>query len=272
VSAFPQAYFARQGVLLQVILTWRITRQRQRRIVAPNLSERISKLVWQESCRQAQTMLDHLLIKPGDETLDGLKRIAINILGHVGYGNTQDWIPDADSQTETLRKEDLNYFNAISLITIYLMESAFLPPWLMKLSFMPKYMHILGNAVEDIPRYTKALLDGERKAAKQESGSRNYFLSMLVKLSDQTKCEGGTALALTDDEISGNLFVFSAAGFDTTANTMGYAVTLLAAHPEWQDWVHEELSTFNADVSLWDYDETYPKCRRVLAVMVCSGH
>lgn len=91
---------------------------------------------------------------------------------------------------------------------------------------------------------------------------------MLVQLSDQGKTKGGSGLSLTEDEISGNLFVFSAAGFDTTANTMGYAVTLLTAYPEWQDWIREELQSLEPDNSKWEYKEVFPKCQRVLAVMV----
>ena len=38
-------------------------------------------------------------------------------------------------------------------------------------------------------------------------------------------------------EIFGNIFVTMFAGRDTTANTLAYAMLLLAAYPEVQDWV-----------------------------------
>jgi len=151
-----------------------------------------------------------------------------------------------------------------------LLEAAFLPSKLLKLPIMPTSLQLLGEAVENLPQFTKDMLNQERKASSQLSGSRNNLLSMLVQLSDQGKREGGSGLSLTEDEIRGNLFLFSAAGFDTTANTMGYAVTLLAAYPEWQDWIREELQSLDLDISKWEYKEIFPKCQRVLAVMVRS--
>jgi cytochrome P450 len=66
---------------------------------------------------------------------------------------------------------------------------------------------------------------------------------------------------------------FTAAGFDTTANTLAFAVTLLAANPEWQTWIFEELdqvlpSDPTAEV---DYKEIYPQLTRCMAIMV-SNH
>jgi cytochrome P450 len=162
----------------------------------------------------------------------------------------------------------LSYFNAIGLITILLLEAAFLPPRFLKMPFMSPAHRLLGRAMEELPSLSKELLDSERQAAEHGSGPRNNLLSNLVRLSDEGKAEGGAGLSLSEDEINGNLFTFSAAGFDTTANTMGYAVTLLAAYPEWQDWVQEELKSLDMDGTKWDYEATFPKLKRVLAIMV----
>lgn len=245
-------------------------RQRQRRILAPTFNEQISESVWKESCRQAQKMLDYLEKHPGGETLDGLHNVAINIIGHAGYGQSQDWSPEPYKLAANIQKEELSYFNAIGLITVMLLEAAFLPPKLLKLPIMSPALRLLGKAMEDLPQISRDLLDSERDAAKQRTGPKNNLLSMLVQLSDEGKRADKSGLFLTEDEIRGNLFTFSAAGFDTTANTMGYAVMLLAAYPEWQDWVREELESFDLDSSKWEYETTFPKCRRVLAVMVGS--
>jgi Cytochrome P450 len=212
-------------------------------------------------------MLDYLETHPGGEVLDGLHNIAINVLGHAGYGQSQNWSPEP-YKLANIQKEELSYFNAIGLITIMLLEAAFLPPKFLKLPIMPPAIKLLGKAMEDLPRISEELLNSERQAAREGSRPRNNLLSMLVQLSDQGKRGDNSGLFLTEDEIRGNLFTFSAAGFDTTANTMGYAVTLLAAYPEWQDWVREELQSLDVESSKWEYLATYPKCKRVLAVMV----
>src|ERR1700761_7187304 len=73
--------------------------QRQRRIIAPNLNERISKSVWAESCSQASKMSDYLIKNPGCKTIDGLRNIAINVLGRSSYGQSQEWTPDEPIDT-----------------------------------------------------------------------------------------------------------------------------------------------------------------------------
>jgi cytochrome P450 len=242
--------------------------QRQRRLIAPNLNERISKSVWAESCSQATKMSGYLVENPGGKTINGLRNIAINVLGRSSYGQSQEWTPDEPIDTSDVQQE-LTYFKGISLITLMLLQAAFLPPKFMKLWFMPSGLRLLGRGMEALPKLTRDLLDSERNAAKKDSVPRNNLLSQMIRLSDECKASK-SGLTLTEEEIHGNLFLVSAAGFDTTANTMAYAVTLLAAYPEWQDWMRGDLHGLDDDPSSWVYDEVFPKCRRILAIMVRS--
>ncbi len=74
-------------------------------------------------------------------------------------------------------------------------------------------------------------------------------------------------------EILGNIFVINFAGHDTTANTLAFGMLLLAAHPEVQDWVAEEVQEIIKDGTseIWDYDALFPRLKRCQAVLVsCS--
>jgi cytochrome P450 len=237
-------------------------------LFAANLDERISRTVWIESCQQAQTMLEYVVDHPGGETLDGLRSIAINVIGQAGYSQKLPWSPNLRELTEEVKSGRTAYFTTLSMVTSMFLEAAMLPTKLMRLPLMPPTLRSLGKHLERISQYTQEVLEEERQAATIGSDSRNNFLSLLLQLSDEEKRRGQSGFSLTDEEITGNLFIFSSAGFETTANTMGYAVILLAAHPEWQDWIREELHGLDADVSTWTYEEVYPKCRRTLAVMV----
>src|SRR5277367_6472849 len=88
--------------------------QRQRRLIAPNLNERISALVWTESCTQAAEMLEHITDTVTDQTIDGLRMIAINVLGHAGYGTPRSWKQHEVQATESLGK--LTYIQAVSTV------------------------------------------------------------------------------------------------------------------------------------------------------------
>lgn len=243
------------------------SRQRQRRIVAPNLNEKISETVWDESCLQARAMLEYMVQNPGDQTLNGLRVIAKNVIGKAGYDANMPWTTTEHHAAESLSGETGAYFQAISLVTDNILPAALLPAWFMKMPIMPTSLQTLGVQMDRIPQYIKSMLKGERESLSKKS--RDNFLSMLVRLSDQEAKSSGNFL--TEEEISGNLFTFTAAGFDSTANTMGYAVVYLAAYPEWQEWVREELSGLDKDLTKWTYESVFSKCPRILAVMVGSS-
>lgn len=265
VSGFPQPLLMFESALL---LNKCCLRKRHRRLFAVNLDERISRTVWIESCQQAQTMLEYVVDHPGGETLDGLRSIAINVIGQSGYSQKRSWSPNPREFTVEAKSERTAYFMTLSMVTSMFLEAAMLPTKLMRLPIMPPALRSMGKHLERIPQYTKEVLEEERQADTIGSVPRHNFLSSLLQLSDEEKRRGQSEFSLTDEEITGNLFIFSSAGFETTANTMGYAVTLLAAHPEWQDWMREELCGLDADVSTWTYEEVYPKCRRTRAVLV----
>ncbi|KAH8668662.1 cytochrome P450 [Xylariales sp. PMI_506] len=248
---------------------------RQRRLVAPQVNERISEVTWAESFKQASQLIDYMLAQPASSSnraVYGLRAIAINVLMHVGYGESKPWVaeePVYESNT------DITYVDAISLCGKFLFYAAAMPGWLLRQRFMSAPVRTLEVARRNIPRLTQEMLAAERKQAAAGSRERANMLSMLVRFSDSEKKrdDGASGQYLTEDEISGNLFIFTAAGFDTTANTLGYAVTLLAAYPEWQEWVQQELD--HVWSGLEDYDEKltpdyntiFPKLTRILAVM-----
>lgn len=216
-------------------------------------------------------MLNYMLGHAGGETLDGLRSLAVNVIGQAGYNQTMPWAPNLRSSGTEIKDERSAYFTTVRLVANHFSEAALAPRRLLKMSFMPPTLQQLAHHLHKTPEYTSAVLEQEREEARAGSGIRNNFLSLLLRLSDQEK-HNRTGFSLTDEEISGNLFIFTMAGFETTANTLGFSVTLLAAHPEIQDWIREELQTLDADPSTWSYEEVFPKCRRTLALMVSAAN
>ncbi|KAL2151438.1 hypothetical protein VTH82DRAFT_6536 [Thermothelomyces myriococcoides] len=74
---------------------------------------------------------------------------------------------------------------------------------------------------------------------------------------------------MTEDEIYGNMFVFSFAGHDTTAHLLTYAIFFLAANPSVQSWVAAEIRRVlgTRPRSEWSYQADFPRLRRCLAVL-----
>ncbi len=128
----------------------------------------------------------------------------------------------------------------------------------MKLPIVPEAVQALEVAFERLPDLTRNMLDKERERAKQGSDVRGNIMSMLVRLSDgrerRQRRLGPISGALPQTtEISGNMFIFTAAGFETTGTTMSYAVTALAAYPQWQEWIQAEIDRVMGE---YEEDET----------------
>ena len=94
----------------------------------------------------------------------------------------------------------------------------------------------------------------------------------------QVKGEKNTGLRkmmqsdLTETKIYGNIFVFSFAGHNTTANVLAFAVELLATRPAILDWIAEELQGVIGykEPTEWSYHDDFSPLKRCLAVIVSN--
>lgn len=229
--------------------------------------------VWNETRNQAESMLKHLNENPESGTLNGLRSIAINVLGHAGYGQNQPWTPDfAQSLTDSeFPSGRLGYFKTIAMVTDKFKEAALVPAFIKKLPFMPSWLQRLGKQMDLVPEYIEQII-AETNAQKLSPGAaveerKPNFLDALVQFTQsdsQSENQDSKGLYLSKGEVSGNLWIFTGAGFDSTANTLGYAILLLAAYPEWQEWVGEDLKRLES----WEYKAVFPRSNRILALMV----
>ncbi|KAL8906169.1 MAG: hypothetical protein Q9207_002202 [Kuettlingeria erythrocarpa] len=245
--------------------------QRHRRLVAPTLNERIMDTVWSNSSAQAGEMMRELPFQVTNQncgpssksgttrTIDGLRTIAINIVASIGYSSRRSWA-EAVGETEPPAGHYLTFMQALLAIANNHIISVFIPARLLTSSPMPKGLQILGHASEEFPLYAKQMIANERRTPS----SSKSLLGSLVKIAGEGK---GTRDFLSDDEIVGNLFNFTLAGFDTTASTMAYAIVILAISPEWQDWIGEEIDRVAVKHPQADYDGTFPLLTRCLALM-----
>jgi cytochrome P450 len=225
---------------------------------------------------------------PLSDSIPGLRAVAINVLTRVAYGRHT---PFSISSSYRDSGKSLSYVDAIALVTDLLLAAAFIPSSILRLPFMPRLSRKLGQALVQLPNLTADMLDQERtrSSAASPDDVQNTIMTTLVRLSDQaqvkdqnhgkisassehTFANGSNGKCLTKDEISGNLFIFTAAGFDTTSNTMSYAIVLLAAFPQWQAWIQAEIDAVLGDhdgnLPEEDYAAILPKLVRCLAIMV----
>ena len=258
------------------------------------INEKISKLVWKESTEQAQDMVHHFT-KEGHraphyshtaavsgittKTIDSVRSIAINVLAFAGYGVTQPWKDEEIQPSKNVN--DVDFMEAITSVVNNLIVAVFISTKLLFLPFLPMSIRRVAAAKRLFPAHAKDMFEAERNRQAHGGTARHNFLSVLAKLSEDQEEEdnnarkSGQAISstnLSEEELSGNLFQFTLAGFDTTANTMAYTIVLLAVHPEWQEWIFEEIesvSSTKADMTQsMDYEAYFPSLKRCLALMV----
>ena len=258
--------------------------KRQRKVVATVLNEKISASVFHESLKQTDGMLHELFgttEKPGESIVtarvfDMMKKITIHVLSGAGMGVSPPW----DNSEEEKPKEGfkMTYIQAMKVIIDCMAGPMVLPRSVVKRwpSFFPgaALFHKLGIAMEDFAQHTNNMIEDKKEETKVDRSRRPDILTQLVAASAEAAEEDGKSNtkygALSQEEMSGNLFIFTVAGFDTTANTLTYALAYVARYPQWQDWLAEEVDAIiplGAELATWDYVETFPRAKRTLAFM-----
>ena len=170
----------------------------------------------------------------------------------------------------------LTFQDSLHLILKNIITLVILPPKLLTSSFpLPSGLRAIGQATLDFKSYMRELVDEEREATHQKESGTGHLITTLIRALDNVKGSDNTVtstLSLSEAEVYGNIFIYNLAGHETTANSVLYAIALLAAYPEWQNWVSEEIDlVFNNEsaIKASDYETAFPRLKRCLAIMVC---
>jgi hypothetical protein len=121
----------------------------------------------------------------------------------------------------------------------------------------------LQRAKDEFSQYMHEVISSA--SASTNISARGDLVSSMVKAGKQD-----TSSALSENEVVGNVFVFVLAGHETTATTLQTALILLAANPELQQEIQNEIrdiwtaKTEGEDLNYLDY----PKMRTIMALMV----
>lgn len=248
---------------------------KQRRIVASVINERISKTVFDATIRQTSGMFDELLLAGNEKEVDSvestkmfdmIKRITIHVLSEAGMGAKVPWRnEDNDKPNPRL---NMTYIEACKVVMESFTGPIIIPTNVLLHwpSWLPGHQKFrrLGVGKREFPIHTEAMLDQERQRAcdDQTATGRSNIMSQLLRGSDEQH--------LSEEELTGNLFLFTAAGFETTANTLSYAIVLLSRYPRWQKWLFEEVDNLMSTDGSEDpvYAAVFPKVTRIMAVML----
>ena len=244
--------------------------QRQRKLTATPFNEQKSPLVWQESLRQAKDMLKSWCAAGYNgfsTTPDDTRTLALHVLTYVAF---QKSYPFASVSKTSIKDENsMTYRDALAIILSNAFTVLVLPLSTFTLPFGKKWNQI-GWAIHYFRSYMTKQMKDEQELLRTGKAGTGTLVSNLVRASAESSKQSSGMGPLTEEEILGNIFVFNFAGHDTTAISLSYAMLLLVACPDVQDWVHEELQYYLKDSEDPEYGDIFPKLKRSLAVLVCD--
>ncbi|MCJ1355077.1 MAG: hypothetical protein MMC33_005068 [Icmadophila ericetorum] len=245
---------------------------RHRKLTAPTFNEKSSALSWMESLAQAQAMSRIWLQKGSEgnrETAKDTATLAMNVLTAVAYGLPYPFHEESPKLTpgHTMTYKDA-MATILGLYTMYLI----IPISTMSSPWMPRFIQKLGLATKEFTTYNEEMFRNTRSSILKGEPVVANLLSALVRASDNAHKTtiSGRSQGLSEDEIYGNLFIYGLGGHETTANILTYTMCMMAAYPEWQEWVAEEIYHVTKDYpgpQAWKYEEIHPQLKRCLAVM-----
>ena len=218
--------------------------------------------------RQAQEMLQAWVSRNSlgtTETVQDTAIVALHVLTSAGFGLKFSFSHGLQSPRLGFV---MSYRDALRAILRNIIVLAIFPRKLLSSSYVPKRLGDVGQATIDFERYMNDMLADERSLISEGKSGSGNLMSALVRASEEANdAENAPAQGLTDKEILGNIFMYNLAGHETTANTVAYAIVLLAAYPNWQDWLAEEIQSIKGHHP-WEYETAFPKLKRCLATMV----
>lgn len=261
---------------------------RHRKIVATVLNDRISRAVFDEGVNQAGDILADLIPSSLGETkttklplvFEKLTSLTLNVLISSSLGDKFPWSHEKGSKPEPgykMKYTESLHLQINNLFGVGALPMSVLARWP---SWVPGYRNVsaAGQAIVEFGRRNKTLVDQERARLACGEVSTSKKADLLTLLVQASQDGGSSGLVLSEEETISNLFVFMAGGFKTIAAALHTAMVLLAAFPQWQQWLLEEVDSIapiaggedddDAAHVPWEYSTVYPKAVRTYAFLM----
>lgn len=236
------------------------------------------KFVWNESLNQTREMVQAWMTSSrfGIQSFSkDTRTLSLNVLAATGFRQSYSFRSCSSDQGPD---EAGTYRDALQTVLDNAIFLMLIPPRILQLPLLPKSWARIGKAAADFKRYMIHMLDEESSLLGQGKTGTGSLMTSFVRALDTHQGEVMNAKrskgqsqqkGLTIDEIFGNIFVINFAGHDTTANTLAFSMLLLAANPEVQEWVSDELQDITPGSSEpWDYGVLFSDLKRCRAVLV----
>ncbi|KAF7977721.1 hypothetical protein HWV62_40575 [Athelia sp. TMB] len=246
-----------------------------RRVTGPVFSERINRDVWGEAMRQASFMMQSWRAAAADEKADAVPitsigadslRLGLNVITGAAYGCPLGWAESPPCAVATA----LSYRESLEQLTAYLMPVFLTPHWALRMARKDSEWGRAWEAFTAFGGYMRGMLDRERALVASGEAVEENLMTVLTRAEDEEDEKEGRTMLST--EVLGNAFIFLFAGHETTANTLHYALVLLAQRQDIQKILLNEIDSVYAQAaaegrSELEYEIDFNRARWTFAIM-----
>lgn len=247
--------------------------RQHRKATAISFTEKTNKLVWIETLEQTSQMLAHWTNRDSRKLeksiLSGAAdtmRLSLNVMSRAGLGRKSEWLEDPnttndDQNLDLTTGHSMNFTDCLSSLLRDILIVLAIPKWILKNIPVKRMRRIFAVYIE-FGKYMHEMILSKRcdmEKDPQEATSHTDVISQLVKGSRKKSTQ--SVSPLTDSEVIGNLFVFIIAGHETSANSIHFALILLALNPKIQKRVQRELDVIfeGRSPKSWSYETDLPR-------------
>lgn len=195
--------------------------------------------------------------------------IALHVLISGGLGKSHSFSGGAGN---VAAGHTMSYRDSLKIILRNNLTAIILNSLPVPAAMLPTKLQEVKVAVAEFKSQMHEMIEEARTRVEKLDLEKENLLTTLVRALDAMS-HGKSRNGLSREEIMGNLFIYNVAGHDTTANTLCYAIYLLAADPFLQEWIREELRLVfpgHDNVESWQYEKAFPELKRCLALLVSS--
>ena len=162
------------------------------------------------------------------EVRDWASRATLDIIGLAGMGKDFDALANPDNELNETYKSIFSSSRGAQLVQLIL---GMIPHWI-AVNLPLKRNDEIGNAISTIKKVAGDLIRDKRSKLEKGEAKAMDILSVAME-------SGG----FSDDDLVNQLMTFLAAGHETTASALTWAVYCLCKHPEVQTRLRHELRT-----------------------------
>lgn len=200
---------------------------------------------------------------------DDLRSLSLHVMSRAGFGKSSKFQAAEERNAAAAASADvsMSYQDSLKMILENCILIFALGTKLLAKPWLPRKLQELHKACSTFQGHMVNVYEEEKRLLSEGKQPDRNFMTTLVRASQNQTGESPLE-GLTESEIYGNMFTFNFAGHDTTAHTFTFALYFLAANPDVQDWVSEEIRYVMGSRSSdeWLYSDS-SRLKRCLAVM-----